>query len=307
MTREGRSMQRSTEGADSASTLLVNSCRVGVWRFGSPGGWPLVWNHGGLSCGLDAAVMDDAGRHCGAEIIAIDRPGIGRSDLWNVASFAEWGHTVAQVADLLYLDDFAVAGWSGGGPHALACAAAMPGRVRAVATIDGMAPLERLKHVFEIGFLPDELLIPAARWTPWAAAALLQLIRRVPPRVLGKVLPHLAGTRDRAALDRPPLALLRTHRETMRGGVQGMVDEYRRYYGSWGFDLGDIQQPVTIWQGEEDTLVPMKHARRLAGLLPNGTLTTVPLTGHLLPVVMANEILDDLAPTSRSKSAQPSN
>ncbi|MCV6971381.1 hypothetical protein AWB93_16490 [Mycobacterium bohemicum] len=108
---------------------------------------------------MDATVMDEAARSCGAEIIAIDRPGIGRSDLWSMASVGQWGHTVAQVADLLLLDDFAVAGWSGGGPFALACAAAMPGRVRVVATIDGMAPLERLRNVFEIGFLPDELLI----------------------------------------------------------------------------------------------------------------------------------------------------
>jgi len=97
------------------STVLVDSRRVGVWRFGSAGGWPLVWNHGGLSCGLDAKVMDEAGRHCGAEIIAIDRPRIGRSDLWSMASIGQWGRTVAQVADLLHLGEFAVAGWSGGG------------------------------------------------------------------------------------------------------------------------------------------------------------------------------------------------
>ena len=293
-------MQSNNGGTDSGSTVLVDSRRVGVWRFGSPGGWPLVWNHGGLSCGMDATVMDEAAHSCGAEIIAIDRPGIGRSDLWSMASVGQWGHTVAQVADLLLLDDFAVAGWSGGGPFALACAAAMPGRVRVVATIDGMAPLERLRNVFEIGFLPDELLIPAARWAPWAAAALLQLIRRVPPRVLGWVLPHLAGSRDGAALNPPPRSLLATHREVMSGGVQGMVEEYRHYFGSWGFDLPEIQQPVTIWQGEEDTLVPMKHARRLASLLPNSTLRAVPATGHLLPVVMAKEILDDLGPRPRN-------
>jgi pimeloyl-ACP methyl ester carboxylesterase len=102
----------------------------------------------------DATVMDEAGRRCGAEIIAIDRPGIGRSDLWSMVSVGPWGPTVAQVADILHLDDFAVAGWSGGGPHALACAAAAPGRVRAVAIIDGVGPFERLKNVFEIGFFP---------------------------------------------------------------------------------------------------------------------------------------------------------
>ena len=248
-------MQSNNGGTDSGSTVLVDSRRVGVWRFGSPGGWPLVWNHGGLSCGMDATVMDEAARSCGAEIIAIDRPGIGRSDLWSMASVGQWGHTVAQVADLLLLDDFAVAGWSGGGPFALACAAAMPGRVRVVATIDGMAPLERLRNVFEIGFLPDELLIPAARWAPWAAAALLQLIRRVPPRVLGWVLPHLAGSRDGAALNPPPLSLLATHREVMSGGVQA--------------DLSSLEardQPAGLFRRDSDKLdVSVRSLRRHLG------------------------------------------
>jgi pimeloyl-ACP methyl ester carboxylesterase len=67
-------------------------------------------------------------------------------------------------------------------------------------------------------------------------------------------------------------------------------------YGSWGFDLGKVEQSVIIWQGEQDTLVPMRHARRLASLLPNSTLKVVPATGHLLPLVVAEEILEDLAP-----------
>ncbi|MDT7722101.1 MAG: hypothetical protein QOE94_3112 [Mycobacterium sp.] len=285
-----------TDSEVPGSTVLVDSRRVGVWRFGSAGGWPVVWNHGGLSCGRDAMVMDEAGRHCGAEIIAIDRPGIGRSDLWSLASIAEWWRTVGQVADLLDLEEFAITGWSGGGPYALACAAAMPQRVRRVATFGGMAPLERFGQVFQIGFLPDELLIPAARWAPWAAAALLRLLRRVPDRVLAWLAPRLAGSRDRAALEPMLEPLVATHREVMRRGVQGMVDEYRRYYGSWGFDLGKVEQSVTVWQGEQDTLVPMRHARRLASLLPNSTLKVVPSTGHLLPLVVAGEILEDLAP-----------
>ena len=49
------------------STVLVGSRRVGVWRLGVAGGWPLVWNHGGrTNCGLDATVMDAAGRRGGA-------------------------------------------------------------------------------------------------------------------------------------------------------------------------------------------------------------------------------------------------
>ena len=72
------------------STVLIDSHRVGVWRFGAAGGWPLIWNHGGLSCGLDATVICAAARQRGANIIAIDRPGVGRSDAWSMSSITSW-------------------------------------------------------------------------------------------------------------------------------------------------------------------------------------------------------------------------
>ena len=75
-----------------------------------------------------------------------------------------------------------------------------------------------------------------------------------------------------------------------------MVDEYRRYYGSWGFDLGEVRQSVTIWQGERDTWVPMEHARRLKRLLPGSRLEVVAGASHALPLVAAERILEHLAP-----------
>jgi pimeloyl-ACP methyl ester carboxylesterase len=277
--------------------VSVDGHQVGIWRFGSARGWPLVWNHGGLICGLDAKVMDIAGRRCGADIISIDRPGIGHSDAWSMCSIAEWPHTVERVADRLHLGDFAVAGWSGGGPYALACAAAMPNRVRAVATIAGMAPLENARHIVELGLWADRLLIPTAHFAPRVAAALLWLARWIPDRHRAhEAYRGAAGSRDRAALGRTLPALMTAIREATRGGVSGMVDEYRRYYGSWGFDPGKVRQPVTIWQGEEDTWLPIAHARRLESLLPTSTLKVVPSTGHLVPLVVADEILKDVAP-----------
>jgi hypothetical protein len=40
----------------------------------------------------------------------------------------------------------------------------------------------------------------------------------------------------------------------------------------------------------------MNHARCLASLVLECTLTVVPSTGHLLPLVVADQMLDDLAP-----------
>ncbi len=279
------------------SVMFVNGRRVGVSRFGSLGGWPLVWCHGGLSCGLDARYLDAAGQRYGADIIAIDRPGIRRSDASAVSSIAQWPHTVEQVAEQLCVHEFAVAGWSAGGPYALACAAAMPQRVRAVATLAGMAPLERTSHVLELGLWTDVLLIPAARRWPRAAAELLRLARGVPDRFFAWQILRSAGSRDRAALQWTHQWLVAALREATIGGTSGTIDDYRRFGSSWGFELDQIRRPVTVWQGEQDTLLPMSHARRLASTLPSSELRVVPSTGHYLPAVIANEVLADLAPS----------
>jgi pimeloyl-ACP methyl ester carboxylesterase len=59
-----------------------------------------------------------------------------------------------------------------------------------------------------------------------------------------------------------------------------------------------MSNPVTVWQGEHDTWVPMSHAHRLVAALPRGDLRVVPSTGHVLPTVIADTILHDLMPES---------
>lgn len=289
-------MSAVADGQVPQSLELPSGRRVAVWRFGFPGGWPLVWCHGALSCGRDAVFLDAAGRRRGADIFAIDRPGIGRSDFWAMPSIAQWPQTVEQVADGLRIGEFAVAGWSAGGPYALACAAAMPQRVRAVATLAGMAPLERARHVLELGLWADLLLIPVARRWPRAAAALLGLARHLPQRVLTRQILHSAASTDRAALQQTHGWMVTAMDEATRGGVSGTVDDYRRFGGSWNFDLDQVRRLVTVWQGERDTLVPMAHARRLAGALPSSALRVVPGAGHYLPAVIADAVLQQLAP-----------
>jgi pimeloyl-ACP methyl ester carboxylesterase len=299
-------MTRQLPGDDALNRLtLPDGRRVGLARFGRTAGWPLVYCHGGLSSRLEGKLLDDAGKRHGADIIAIDRPGIGCSDAWAMPFIADWGGLVEQLADRLHLDQFAVAGWSAGGAYALACAAVMPERVRAVATFAGMKPLENFREIRELGLPADLLLIPAARWSPHAAAALLWLgkwpLRWLPDRSLRWEIRRTAGIRDAAALDgKAGLYLIAALRDAMLCGVRGTAEDFRRFGNpSWGFDLRQVRQPVTIWHAEHDTLLPMSHAHHLADALPNSTLKVVPAAGHYLPAVVADEVLEGLLPTTQ--------
>jgi pimeloyl-ACP methyl ester carboxylesterase len=277
--------------------VMVDGHRVGVRRFGTADGWPLVWCHGGLSSALDARFFDDAGRRCGADIIALDRPGVGRSEFVAVSDIAHWAPIVGSVADRLGLQTFAVAGWSAGGPYALAVAAALPGGVRAVATLAGMAPLRTFRQLNQLGMWADLLLIPLARRSIKLTAAALALSRFAPSRYLAWELRRTAGPKDRKALDANAIRwIIDAHREATVLGVRGTAEDYRRFGGTWGFDLATVHQPVTVWQGLEDSLLPMTHAVRMASALPNCTFRTVSGAGHYLPAIVAADVLEDLKP-----------
>ena len=131
-----------SDRSDGLSTLAQGR-RVGVAQFGRPGGEPVIWCHGGLSSRFDAALAGAAAARNGLRLIALDRPGIGRSSLGRNDDLLRWPAIVADCADQLGLDGFGVAGSSAGGAYALACAYALPRRVRAVATIAGMTAAQR--------------------------------------------------------------------------------------------------------------------------------------------------------------------
>lgn len=110
---------------------------------------------------------------------------------------------------------------------------------------------------------------------PWLAAGVLQAVPEPDRAILSPLSAEASVGYSIAAL---------------RHGTRGTVDDYRAFGGSWGFALQDVRVPVRCWQGQEDTLLPMDHARRLADALPHGTLHEVPAAGHFLFVTHATEV-----------------
>lgn len=96
----------------------------------------------------------------------------------------DWPNDVTHLADALKLERFALFGWSGGGPYALACAYKIPHRVTRVGTSGCMAPLEPPIIVSELGLFADRILFPLACHAPWLALALLAIASRQTPAML---------------------------------------------------------------------------------------------------------------------------
>jgi pimeloyl-ACP methyl ester carboxylesterase len=277
-------------------TLTRTDGRVVAWsEFGDPIGAPVLWCHGGLSSRLDIALVDSTLLAAGVRVIAPDRPGIGSSERRKGRSVRDFADDAAAVADAAGVVRFAVAGWSAGGPYALACAARLPDRVSAVATIGGMAPLFSRAQRRELGLAADRLLIPMAHRAPWLAALALTPTRHASAKRYRKQLLKAVPAPDRAALEPlPGDRVAAAGRAALRPGVGGTVDDYRAFGGSWGFALHQVRARVRCWQGDADTILPMTHARRLAAALPGGSLQIVERAGHFAYLTHSAEIFGRL-------------
>ena len=99
--------------------------------------------HGGTpNCRLlaDSWLKDAEAR--GIRLISYDRPGYGGSTSQPGRSVADSASDVRTIAGALGIDRLAIWGYSGGGPHALACAALLPELVSAAATLASVAPYD---------------------------------------------------------------------------------------------------------------------------------------------------------------------
>jgi pimeloyl-ACP methyl ester carboxylesterase len=268
---------------------------------GPDDGTLLVSHHGTPSAGRLYEAFVEAGAARDLRTVTYSRPGYAASTRTPRRSVADCAADVAAVADHLGADRFYVTGRSGGGPHALACAARLPERVLACATVasvapwgaDGLAFLDGMaeENVEEFAATlagPDEL---EAYIRPMA-----ERILATEPRAMAEELGGLISEVDADAL-RGGFGAFATEllHDGVRAGIWGWFDDDVALTDAWGFELDDIAVPVTVWHGGRDHAVPFAHGEWLAARICGARAELHPEHGHLsLAVARYADILDDL-------------
>ena len=260
---------------------------LGYADHGPVDGVPLLFFHGtpGARVALSAPALATAARF-GVRVVVPERPGYGLSTPQATRTMLSWAADVEALADHLRLERFAVAGASGGGPYALACAHAMPARVSLAGLIctagrfTGRDDLRRLSPLNRVKF-------GVPRWAPWLLrtdlALLAPLVRRWPGPLTRLMAQRSAG--DRAAMATAADYQARLERlltEAFRQGAAGLYSDLVLGSRDWGFDVRHIDVPVELWHGEEDQMAPPHMARALAEALPHCTAHWIPGGGHLI-------------------------
>lgn len=260
---------------------------------GPAGGTPLVWHNGTPSAALLFAPMVAAAERHGLRLVAYSRAGYGSSTPDPGRRVASVAADTAAVLDELGADRFLTAGWSGGGPHALACAALLPGRCVAAATVAGVAPHDAAGLDWLDGMGEEnhkEFAAAAAGVGPLSTylSAEATGLAAVEGSHVAAALGDLVSEVDRAALtDEFAEYTAAMFRASVSSGIAGWRDDDLAFITDWGFDLGAITTPVSVWQGEQDRMVPYAHGQWLAGALAGATVHLEPSEGHLSLVLNA--------------------
>ena len=295
---------------------------VDVLTTGPEDGFPLVI-HGGTPAGLvvDSNTAAEAAQR-GLRYVVAARPGYEGSTPRPGRRVADVAADVAAVLDALGAGEFVSIGMSGGGPHTLACAALLPGRCLAAASIAGVAPYHADGLDFLAGMGPENVteftltLEGADALTPYLekeAGPLRQVTGEQIAAALGGLISGadagvLTGEQVAAALgglisgaDKDVLTgefadeLAAGCRAALREGIAGWRDDDLAFAADWGFSLDALAGRAAIWQGDQDLMVPFAHGQWLAAHIPGARVHLEAGAGHLTMTVTAiDRILDDL-------------
>lgn len=290
--------QQRVAGSDRTSQVLrlADGRCVGYAEYGDPRGLPALAIHGTPGSRFMFALTDRAARERGLRIIAPERPGYGLSEFRHRDSLTRVADDISALVYALGLRRIAVIGVSGGGPYAVATAAAMADQVALLALVSPVGPISECKRSIRMSKLhrliftrlgPAPLPCGTFFWT------LRQVVRHAPDVAYRGLMQRVALT-DRPILSRGEVRdnLQTALREGLRPGIAGARQDLRLFCAPWGLPLADIDVPAIVWQGSDDSIVPPAAAYHLAEALPNCRLDVVQGAGHYWVFAEFHRVLD---------------
>ena len=273
--------------------------------WGEPDGFPILVLHGTPGCRLERWPDEDVYRRLGVFLVTHDRSGYGQSTRRAGSRVVDEVDDVVALADQLGFERFGVTGGSGGGAHALACAARLPDRIERAACVVGVAPFGDAgldREAWLAGMDPEN--IKEFGWTEAGEEVLTRELEaeyaKIAPRVADDP-SSVLGDFELSESDRKELAreermqiIRESWAEHSVRGVGGWVDDDLAHLHPWGFDVGEITIPVLVRYGATDVLVPPAHGEWLAANVPGCVVKVDGGAGHL-----GADPVEEIAETAR--------
>jgi pimeloyl-ACP methyl ester carboxylesterase len=288
-----------------SQTNQIDDRRLGYAEFGDPHGKPVFYFHGFPGSRLEAEVVAKDAQRLGLRLVSVDRPGMGLSSFQPRRQILDWPEDVRRLADQLGFERFSVIGLSGGVPYAAACAYSIGKRMDNCILVSGLGPpelgMDGMKPIYRY-------LIYMARIVPvWLLRFVLWYLGgryRGSPEGEAHLLDwYRSGSNeaDMVILEDEEMGrlLIEAALEGFLQGTKGLAWDAKLIFKRWGFSLQDITfERVYLWHGEQDDLLPVAMAERMAAYIPHCRPHYCAREGHLSLAynqleAIANEILKE--------------
>ena len=272
----------------SGRTISIEDGRkIRISEAGQPDGVPVLVLRGTPQSRLLYHIWVQDAQSRGIRLIGYERPGYGGSTPQPGRTVSSAANDVAAIAKELGLNRLLLWGISGGGPHALACAALLPALVAAAAVLASPAPYpaEGLDYFTGMG----ESNVAEFRAALKSREACEQFVEteasellRADPETVVQAFDSLLSPVDAAVLTTDfANFVVRSVREGIGDRRNGWVDDEMSFITPWGFELSQIRIPVLLMHGEQDRMVPFSHGKWLASKITNIDAQLLPDDGHL--------------------------
>ena len=289
---------------------LPDGRRLDIRVTGPQYGLPLFFHLGLGDAAVRFSLLERAARNHGLRLVTMSRPGYGDSTRQAGRRVVDVVPDTAAVLAALGADRCLVGGWSGGGPHALACAARLDAALAAF-VIAGVAPYDC--HDAEWASEMEADFLKVFDWALQGEERLHAELTADRKKMKDATLAEFMAA-DEGVLPESDKAMLggelgdfyvASYREAVRNGVDGSLDDLLAFVKPWGFDLVEVEIPTMLWHGTADVTVPVAHGRWLASRLPHARIHIEEGEGHFSLIGALDRMLDELL-ESVSEGTQPS-
>jgi pimeloyl-ACP methyl ester carboxylesterase len=284
---------------------LPDGRRLDMRVSGPADGIPLVYHHGTPAAATPIRALERACYARGLRLVTSSRPGCGRSTRQPGRSVVDVVSDTEALLAALGADRCVTMGWSGGGPHSLACGARL-GAAAAVLVVAGSAPydaegLDWMAGMGEQNVVEFSAAVNGEDQLRPYLAQVGELLKDIRAADIVASMQSLLLAVDQAAMTGEFAEDMAAGiRETIRSGIDGWLDDDLALVKAWGFDLAEISVPTVVWQGSADLMVPFAHGQWLASHVPSASVHLEDGEGHLsVGLGKLDAMLDELVDAAR--------